>query len=95
MQHRYLQSSGLANGNENFDFATSPFAFNQGAHVTPAWILDLGGGYTIPFGGTTSIELSAFLDNLFDNVHLLKGSFFSAASYEKPRTLTVKLALHF
>ena len=40
-----IYGSGLANGNDDYEFKTGLFDFNQGAHTTPSWILNLSGGY--------------------------------------------------
>lgn len=87
--------SGATNGNpDNITFGTGLFDFNTGAHVTPAWIMNISGGYTIHLSGSTSIEPSLYITNLFDNAHLLKGVFFSGASWEERRNVILKLSLH-
>jgi hypothetical protein len=87
-------ASGLANGNEDYSFKTGLFDFNQGGHTTPAWILDLSGGYTFNLSHGQSIEPSIYVTNLLDHTHLLKGAFFSGASYEERRNIVFRLAYH-
>ena len=83
--------SGLANGNEDYQFKTGLFDFNQGAHTTPSWVLTLSGGYTFHIAGGAEVELSLYINNLFDNVHPIKGAFFSGAAWEEPRNIVFKL----
>ncbi len=86
--------SGLTNGNEDFVFKTGLFDFNQGSHTSPSWIFNVGGGYTIPLGEGQSIEPSLFVTNVLDHAHLLKGAFFSGASFEERRNVMFKIAYH-
>lgn len=86
-----IYGSGLTNGNEEYEFQTGLFDFNQGAHTTPSWIVNLSGGYTFRLSGGTEIEPSLYINNLFDHNHLLKGAFFSGAAWEDPRNIVLKL----
>ncbi len=83
--------SGLANGNEDLQFKTGLFDFNQGAHTTPSWVVNLSGGYTFHIAGGAELEASLYINNLFDNVHPIKGAFFSGAAWEEPRNIVFKL----
>src|SRR5262249_33415013 len=85
-----IYSSGLTNGNENYEYKTGIFDFNQAAHTTPSWIVNVSGGYSFFINGA-EIELSAYINNLFDNIHLIKGSFFSGAAWEEPRNAHLKI----
>jgi hypothetical protein len=88
-------SSGLTNGNpDNAMFGTSLFDFNTRAHVTPAWILDISGGYSFHLGGRTTLEPSLYITNLFDHSHLIKGAYFSGAAWEERRNVVLKVAVH-
>ncbi|HEX2961768.1 MAG TPA: carboxypeptidase-like regulatory domain-containing protein [Ignavibacteriales bacterium] len=87
-------ASGLTNGNENYAFRTGLFSFNQGAHTTPAWIFNLSGGFTIKFSRGQTIEPSVYVTNLLDHEHLIKGAFFSGASFEERRNVVFKLTYH-
>src|SRR5262249_9754897 len=86
-----VYGSGLTNGNEDYEFKTGLFDFNQGAHTTPSWIVNLSGGYTFRLNGGTEIEPSLYINNLLDHNHLLKGAFFSGAAWEDPRNIVLKL----
>jgi TonB dependent receptor-like, beta-barrel/CarboxypepD_reg-like domain len=86
-----IYGSGLANGNEDYVFKTGLFDFNQGAHTTPSWILNLSGGYTFNLGDGQTLEPSLYVTNLLDHGHLLKGAFFSGAYFEERRNVVFKL----
>ena len=87
--------SGLTNGNPSGSpYAIGLFDFNQFAHTTPSWIFNVGGGYTIHLPGNVTMEPSLYVTNIFNHLHLLKGAFFSGASWEEPRNVTLKLAVH-
>ena len=86
-----LYGSGLANGNDDYAFKTGLFDFNQGAHTTPYWIFDLAAGYTFVLGGGSKLTPALYVTNLLDHSHLIKGSFFSGASFEEPRNVIFKL----
>lgn len=87
--------SGLANGNDNYEFKTGLFDFNTGAHTDPYWIVNLSAGYTIDLGSNHSIEPSVYITNLLDHAHLIKGAFFSGASFEERRNAVFKLSYHY
>ena len=90
-----IYGSGLANGNPNGDsYQTGLFDFNTSTHTAPSWIFDLSAGYTVQLGGGTTLEPSLYLGNILDHDHLIKGVFFSGASYEERRNVVFKLALH-
>ncbi len=90
-----IYGSGLTNGNPNrLPYQTAIFDFNSAQHTTPSWILNFSAGYTIKMNSGAYIEPSLFINNLFDNNHLIKGAFFSAASWEDRRNVVLKLAVH-
>ncbi len=89
-----IYGSGLTNGNGNYSFKTGLFDFNQSAHTTPSWIFNLSGGYTFGLENGTSIEPSLTITNLLDHAHLLKGAFFSSASFEERRNVVFKISYH-
>ncbi len=90
-----IYGSGLTNGNPNgVPFQTGLFDFNKDAHVPPSVIFNLGGGYTFRLIGTTTIQPSIYINNIFDNNYLLKGAYFSAAAYGERRNVTLKVELH-
>jgi outer membrane receptor protein involved in Fe transport len=86
-----IYGSGLTNGNDNYDFKTGLFDFNQGAHTTPSWIFNLAGGYTFDLGSGQSLQPSFYITNILDHAHLIKGAFFSGASFEERRNVVFKL----
>ena len=86
-----IYGSGLANGNDSYNFKTGLFEFNQGAHTTPSWIFNLSGGYKFNLGDNHILEASIYITNLFDHAHLIKGAFFSGASFEARRNATFKI----
>ena len=89
-----IYGSGLTNGNTSYNYQTGLFDFNTGAHTTPSWILNISGGYIFAFGDDHSIEPSLYIDNLLDHHHLIKGAFFSGASFEAPREVTFNIKYH-
>lgn len=90
-----IYGSGLTNGNPSgLSYQTGLFDFNQFAHVTPSWIFNIGGGYTFHLTGGTTIAPSLYVGNIFDNQHLLKGAYFSAASWEEPRNVILRVNVH-
>ena len=86
-----IYGSGLANGNDSYQFKTGLFDFNQGAHTTPSWIFNISGGYIFSLGDGHLLEPSIYITNILDHSHLIKGSFFSGASFEERRNVTLKL----
>jgi outer membrane receptor protein involved in Fe transport len=89
-----IYGSGLSNGISSYQFKTGLFDFNQGAHTSPSWIFNVSGGYTFNLGKEQTIEPSIFINNIFDHEHLIKGAFFSGASFEERRNLMVKVTYH-
>ncbi len=88
--------SGLSNGHPEdvSNYKTGFFDFNQAAHTTPAWILDFSAGHTYHLADESSLELSIYITNLFDHLHLLKGAYTTGASWEEPRNVVFKIAVH-
>lgn len=90
-----IYGSGLTNGNsQNTKYGTGLFDFNSSAHVSPYIVFSLGGGYTFNFKKGYSIEPSLYITNLFDRSYILKGAYFSAASYGERRNVTFRLNFH-
>jgi hypothetical protein len=90
-----IYGSGLTNGaGTPGNYATGLFDFNQYAHVTPSWIFNLGAGYTFHLAGGTTIAPSLSIGNIFDHEHLLKGAYFSGASWEEPRNAILRVDVH-
>jgi hypothetical protein len=86
--------SGLTNGSDDYAFKTGLFDFNQGAHTSPSWILNLSAGYTFAVGKEQTVEPSLYITNLLDHAHLIKGAFFSGASFEERRNVVFKISYH-
>lgn len=89
-----IYGSGLTNGNTDYVQTPGLFDFNQGAHTTPSWILNLSGGYTFQMKGGAYIEPSLYINNLLDNNHLIKGAYFSGAAWEDRWNIVLKIAVH-
>ena len=89
-----LYGSGLTNGNpDGINFGTGLFDMNTAAHVTPAWTMNLSGGYRFKLDAV-SIEPSLYITNLLDHSFLLKGQYFSGAAWSERRNIIFKLAVH-
>jgi len=90
-----IYGSGLTNGNPNgIAYKTDLFDLNTATHTTPSWILNLSLGYTFRIQGGTLLEPSLYVTNLLDHDHLIKGAYFSGASWEEPRNVVFKLSVH-
>ena len=89
-----IYGSGLANGNPDAVYKNGLFDFNTNAHTAPSWIFDLSVGHTIHLAGQSSLEPSLYVTNLLDNEHLIKGTYFSGASWEEPRNVVLKISYH-
>jgi hypothetical protein len=90
-----IYGSGLTNGNpNNLPYQTGLFDFNTAEHTTPSWILDVSGGYTFYLDGGGTLEPSLYITNIFDHIHLIKGAYFSGASWEEPRNIVFKISYH-
>jgi len=87
--------SGLTNGNPNaVPYKTGLLDFNQYAHVKQRVLFNMGAGYTFEFKNGISIQPSIYINNVLDDNYLLKGAFFSGASYGERRNVVLKLSLH-
>lgn len=90
-----IYGSGLTNGNPNgVAYQTGLFDFNTATHTTPSWILDVSGGYIFSLSDGSTLEPSLYITNLFDHIHLIKGAYFSGASWEEPRNIVFKISYH-
>jgi outer membrane receptor for Fe3+-dicitrate len=58
--------------------------------VAPNYIQNASVGYSF-VAGPSVIRPEFYVDNVFDRRYLLKGAFFSGASFGRPRTFTVRL----
>jgi len=90
-----IYGSGLANGNPNGDlYKDGLFDFNTAQHAAPSWIFNVSAGHTIHLAGGSTLEPSLYITNLLDNEHLIKGAYFSGASWEEPRNVVFRLSYH-
>jgi len=90
-----IYGSGLTNGNPNgVAYNTGLLDFNVATHTSPSWIFNLSAGYTVHLEGGATLEPSLYITNLLDHDHLIKGAYFSAASYEERRNVVFKIAMH-
>ncbi len=90
-----IYGSGLTNGNpEGLPFKTGLFDFNAAMHTAPSWVLNFAFGYTIHLAGGATLQPSLYVTNLLNNEHLVKGAYFSAASWEEPRNVVFKVSIH-
>jgi hypothetical protein len=90
-----IYGSGLTNGNpDNVPYQTGLFDFNTATHTTPSWILNFSAGHTIHLAGGVSFEPSLYVTNLLDHEHLIKGAYFSGASWEERRNVVLRVSLH-
>ncbi len=90
-----IYGSGLTNGaGIPGSYGTGLFDFNQYAHTTPSWIVNIGAGYTFHLAGGATVSPSLSIGNLFDHEHLLKGAYFSGASWEEPRNAILRVDVH-
>jgi hypothetical protein len=90
-----IYGSGLTNGNpDGVAYKTGLFDFNTATHTAPSWIFNVSGGYTFHLEGGASIEPSLFITNILDHNHLIKGAYFSAASWEERRNVVFKVSVH-
>lgn len=89
-----IYGSGLTNGVDPADcgcsYGTGLFAFNRGIKVAPSAITNISLGYTLVVGRTV-VRPELYVDNLFDRHYILKGAFFSGASYGRPRSIQVRV----
>jgi TonB dependent receptor-like, beta-barrel/Carboxypeptidase regulatory-like domain len=89
-----IYGSGLTNGVDPSDcgcsYGTGLFDFNSGIKVAPSAITNVSLGYTFVSGGTV-IRPELYVDNLFDKHYILKGAFFSGASYGRPRSIQLRV----
>lgn len=90
-----IYGSGLTNGNPNrVADKTGLFDFNTATHTAPSWIFDISVGYTFALSDGATLVPSLYVTNILDHEHLIKGAYFSGASYEERRNVVFNLAYH-
>ena len=89
-----IYGSGLTNGNDPdpATFGRGLFDFNRDIKVDPSFILNGSAGYSVSLGRAV-LRPQIYVDNIFNHKYLLKGAFFSGASYGRPRSVQVRLAI--
>jgi len=88
-----IYGSGLTNGDDpDASYGTGLLDFNRSIKVSPNFILNASAGWPVHVGqAVLRPELS--VDNLFDEKYILKGAFFSGASYGRPRSVQLKVGV--
>ena len=71
---------------------TGLFDFNKAFKVDPNFIVNASAGLSLR-SGNISLRPQFFVDNIFNKQYILKGAFFSGASYGRPRTFSVRLTV--
>jgi len=71
---------------------TGLFDFNSAFKVPASFILNGSIGYTVLVGGV-EVRPQVFVNNLFDLKYSLKGTFFSGATFGRPRTVQVRVSV--
>lgn len=71
---------------------TGLFDFNTPFKVDPNLIWNASAGVNLQ-AGNVSLRPQFFVDNVFDRKYVLKGAFFSGASYGRPRTFSVRISV--
>jgi hypothetical protein len=69
---------------------TGLFDFNKEFKVDPNFILNASAGYTFAVG-RVFFRPQVYVDNVFNHKYSLKGTFFSGASFGRPRTVQFRL----
>jgi hypothetical protein len=86
-----IYGSGLTNGADpDSTYGTGLFDFNRSIKVAPSFIANLSAGYAIALGSSL-LRPQLYVDNVFNHKYLLKGVFFSGASFGRPRTVELRL----
>ncbi len=88
--------SGLTNGVDPSScgcrYGTGLFDFNPGIKVAPNAITNVSLGYTF-VNGNAVIRPEVYVTNVFDRRYVLKGAFFSGASYGRPRAIEFRVSV--
>jgi len=86
-----IYGSGLiTDDTTNSPEATGLLDFNKLHHVSPSFILNASAGYAFAFGGVV-VRPQIYVENVFDKQYLLKGAFFSGASFGRPRSIQLRM----
>ena len=71
---------------------TGLFDFNKEFKVDPNFILNASAGYTFSVARVV-FRPQVYVDNVFNHKYSLKGTFFSGASFGRPRTVQFRVNL--
>ena len=83
--------SGLTNGADpDSTYGTGLLDFNKSIKVPPSFILNASAGYAFAVGGAV-LRPQIYVENVFDKQYLLKGAFFSGASFGRPRSVQLRM----
>jgi len=83
--------SGLTNGADpDATYGTGLLAFNKSIKVPSSFILNASAGYAFAVGGAV-LRPQIYVENVFDKQYLLKGAFFSGASFGRPRSVQLRM----
>ena len=86
-----IYGSGLiTDDTTNSAQGTGLLDFNKLHHVSPSFILNASAGYAFAFGGVV-VRPQIYVENVFDKQYLLKGAFFSGASFGRPRSVQLRM----
>ena len=83
--------SGLTNGADpDATYGTGLLDFNKSIKVPSSFILNASAGYAFAVGGAV-LRPQIYVENVFDKQYLLKGAFFSGASFGRPRSVQLRM----
>jgi len=83
--------SGLTNGADpDSTYGTGLFDFNKSIKVDPSFIVNASAGYAFALGQIV-VRPQVYVENAFDHQYLLKGAFFSGASFGRPRSVQLRV----
>ena len=86
-----IYGSGLTNGADpDSTYGTGLLDFNQSIKVPSSFILNASAGYAFAVGGAV-LRPQLYVENVFDKQYLLKGAFFSGASFGRPRSVQLRM----
>src|SRR5438309_5804348 len=86
-----VYGSGLTNGADpDSTYGTGLFDFNKSIKVAPSFIVNASAGYAFALRQIV-VRPQVYVENAFDHQYLLKGAFFSGASFGRPRSVQVRV----
>jgi len=86
-----IYGSGLTNGADpDSTYGTGLFDFNKSIKVAPSFIVNASAGYAFALRQIV-VRPQVYVENAFDHQYLLKGAFFSGASFGRPRSVQLRV----